>query len=387
MAELSVSEYDLAEQKAISELPNRVIEAFHPVLFQEVGYPTRVRNEAELWKYVDVMHDLRFEKDYSDLLGGLTENEFALLKKLSEQICGFSDINFKQKIVARSSVLRSMNVLRHIRYLFGNERPRVFEIGPGCGYLGAMLLLDGSPYASTDITQSLYMYQNKFWNFISDGGVIDLAGEGKGGALPDIPVGGSIHVPWWEFVKLRPESVPQFDMVTCNHALAEMHHDSLRFSIKLAASFLRTPGKKKAFVFEGWGWERNTSRAFITDVFYQSNFVLVHSDPWITVFAPKGSNNADYHFPPRAAWRGQWRNALRYSVGLPFLESLQYKVKSYKSRQNPISSAVMDGRESQLNARTVKISEVQDFYTGLLGRSDHLTQDEQFGKLIERPLV
>jgi len=56
MAPLTVGEYDSAEQEAISELPNVIQEAFQPVAFQKVGYPTRISRESELVKYIEVLH-------------------------------------------------------------------------------------------------------------------------------------------------------------------------------------------------------------------------------------------------------------------------------------------------------------------------------------------
>jgi len=136
---LSIAEYEHLEQEAIKKFSNRIIEAFQPVTFQELGYPVRITTEADLFKYIDVMHETRFENDFFHLLGNLTKNEFELLQKVNKLICSFSESKFGIKSIARGSVLRSINLLRHIRYLYGNARPRILEIGPGCGYLGAML--------------------------------------------------------------------------------------------------------------------------------------------------------------------------------------------------------------------------------------------------------
>jgi len=54
-------EYDSFEQSACKILPNRVIEAFKPEAFQIVGYPISIKDELELYKYVDVMHESTFE--------------------------------------------------------------------------------------------------------------------------------------------------------------------------------------------------------------------------------------------------------------------------------------------------------------------------------------
>jgi hypothetical protein len=372
MASLTVSEYDSKEQDALAELPNRIIEAFQPVLWnKEIGYPTRVNRESALFKYIDVLHELRFESDYLNLLGGITQHEFDLLKKLTSLVLNFSESQFHRKAITRSSLIRMINVLRHIKYLFGDERPRVFEIGPGSGYLGAMLLLEGYPYAATDVTQAFYLYQNHLWNFISKGNVFEGAKEK---ITPDllgaIPPGSAVHIPWWEFVQLKPESVPEFDIVTCNHALCEMHLDSLRFTLRMARSFLESQNSLKAFVFEGWGYKQNTkisvgSVALATDMFYRFGFSLVHNDSRLTIFAPSGTKNAIGSCP--------WEDL-----------SNSYVPNYFAAVDNPLCQAVLKGRQETQSLEKVDIKEVNAFYTELLGSEDHLSPDEHFCKLVSR---
>ena len=199
---LTVEEYNTAELKAVSELSNIIVEAYQPITFHDTGYPTRVLSEDELWKYVDVMHSLRFETDFTDLIGGhLTKDEFELLKDLTEMVYHFSNSRFQKKIIARASVLRMLNVFRHIKYIFSDTSAKIFEIGPGCGYLGAMVILNGYCYAATDVTQAFYMYQNHLWNFITGGKVTELARESVNNKQFGDPSNGYVtHVPWWEFV-------------------------------------------------------------------------------------------------------------------------------------------------------------------------------------------
>lgn len=390
MTELLVTEYDLAEQEAISELPNRIVEAYEPVIFHKLGYPSRVRYESELFKYIDVMHELRFEEVFADILGGLTENEFELLQRLTELVCRFSESRFGRKALARSSVLLSLNVLRHIRYLFGEARPRVFEIGPGSGYLGAMLMLEGYPYAATDVSQVFYLYQNHFWNFVSDGKVLELVRDNiSHESLAEPPPGGVVHVPWWEFVRLRPESVPQFDVVTCNHTLCEMHPDSLGFAVMIAQASLHAKESLKAFLFEGWGYDGRYLHASVTRRFYRSGFALVHNDSQITVFAPNGTEGTVecLSLPKRSTRQfRRLRNVLRRLAGAAPLtggDSYSYAPCHYVSPRNPLSQAILWGRQSEQGVRTVKIDQVNRFYTDLLGSEDHLGPDEHFWKLID----
>ena len=211
MSKLTVAEYDTFEEKAIMTTPIRIIEAFQPVLWNVTGFPSRIKKDCELYKYVDTMHELRFENDFENLLGNLTIEEFGMLQQVTKLILSFSEKNFNRKLIARSSVLRMINVFRHIKYLYGNNRPRIFEVGPGCGYLGGMLLLDNYPYASTDVSQAFYLYQNNFLDFISEGKLLE--GVHSEINLNKIQEQFNIHIPWWKFVKLNSQSSAEFDLI------------------------------------------------------------------------------------------------------------------------------------------------------------------------------
>jgi hypothetical protein len=60
----------------------------------------------------------------------------------------------------------------------------------------------------------------------------------------------------------------------------------MRFILKLAREMLRvkSPEDLKLFVFEGWGYEKFTTRAAVTEQFYNAGFKLIHNDSKITIF-------------------------------------------------------------------------------------------------------
>ena len=123
---LTVEEYNRKESAAVDALPNRVVEMVSPVMFSSEGYPTRVRNDSELWKYLDVMHETRFERDFATLFGGgMTEQEFALLQRAARLSCEFSNECFKRNSATRGSLLRALNVYRHINDIFNGSPARV----------------------------------------------------------------------------------------------------------------------------------------------------------------------------------------------------------------------------------------------------------------------
>src|SRR5882724_6779751 len=264
---LTVEQYDARERAAVTTLPNRVVEMVNPVVFAAEGYPTRLHSDSELWKYLDVMHETRFERDFATLFGGgLTEAEFGWLQSVARLAHGFSQKCFERNLTTRGSLLRALNVYRHIKDIFGGSPGRVFELGPGSGYLGCLFLLNNWSYAASDITQAFYIFQNRLWNYASGERVKDLATDAAwdGTLAPGEPV----HIPWWEFFSLPERGVPSVDVVTCNHALAEMHPNSLAYALRVAHEMLRGDGMK-TFVFEGWGFEKFVPRSMITERFYR----------------------------------------------------------------------------------------------------------------------
>jgi len=380
---LGVGDYDLAEQNAIENLPNMVVEAVQPVFFNSVGYPSRIRNLSELFKYTDAMHELAFEDRFSGLLQALTESEFDLVRQLTISVSNFSEERFGQSYLARASIIESLNVFRHIRYLFGDARPRVFEIGPGCGYLGAMLIDQGYPYAATDVSQAFYLYQNHFWNFISQARLNELAkGVDDWEDNQDHASGVATHVPWWKFVQLTPDTSPQFDVIICNHALCEMHPNALGFTLNVARAMLDGGGHAKAFVFHGWGSDRRQSHASVAQQFYRSDFVLTHNDSQITVLAPRTSQSdgAFLHLPSRNKTPlVRLRNFARRLAGsAPRPGYADYDPQLYSSSRNPLSNAIVTNREIDEPLRVIGIERLNNFYTDLIGNEDHNTPDERF---------
>ncbi|MEG4914777.1 hypothetical protein [Microcoleus sp. B7-D4] len=351
MAILTVAEYDHAEEEAICLLPNKVVEAFQPFAFAKTGYPFRISRDSALLKYVDVLHELRFETIFSNMLGGgLTTKEFDLLKRLTTLVCNFSEIQFGQKSLAISALLRQFCTLRHIQYLCGNEHPSIFEFGPGSGYLGALLMLEGYPYAATDVAQAFYLYQNRLWDYITGKMNVNFSEWGSQTGqkeLKNLLPGDVTHIPWWEFVKFNQVTLPTFGIVICNSALCEMSRFSLKFSLIISKMLLRMEAMNsqlpiKAFVVEGWGAEWTNSIGSVGNTFNSLGYYQAFADHLITVFLPEKNDE----------------------------------------QSTIIQQSIINGRQAFEPLKTVGIDEVNQFYTELIGSKDHLNADEKFIKFI-----
>jgi hypothetical protein len=241
-----------------------------------------------------------------------------------------------------------------------------------------MLMLEGYPYASTDIAQALYLYQNHSWNFFSDGKVTEgVTQEINPEVLALIPQGSAVHIPWWEFAQLLPDDVPAFDIVTCNHALTEMHPDSLRFNILLSRAFLKgSESSLPAFVFEGWGWATPDDIERVCRTFQEFEFSLIHSDELITIFVPKASNNT-----VQSRERIKAVPAMRGGHLVGYQAAYESGNSPYHS-QNPLSRAILSGREGFEETGMVPMDQLKVLYTALLGREDLDGPDARFAKLV-----
>lgn len=378
---LNVEDYEAIERENIKKLPNRIIEMVNPVVFSSEGYPTRVRDEQELWKYIDVMHETRFCRDFTGIIGGgITEYEFSLIKKLSKHVLQFSEKTFGKKLPVRASLLRALQIYRQINITFEGKPARIFDIGPGSGYLGALLIMNGWAYGATDITQAFYLLQNWLWNTLTENQVIELAETNNwdGSLKANCP----IHIPWWEFYQLPNYQIPSVDIVTCNHALAEMHPNSLMYTLFIAHKMLQGDGIK-AFVFEGWGYEKLMPRSAVTEQFYRFGFRLVHNDNKITIFCPKENIYANPSAnlpssPPLKLWLlDSLKKKLKLPAGIPsFFPPL------ISLEENKLSQLIIEGRKRLKKQSLINLIQVKDFYTKLLGSTDHRTEDEKFLELI-----
>jgi hypothetical protein len=233
-----VSNYNDQEQEALCRLPNRIIEAAQPAGFHYTNYPTRVSDQRELWRYADVMHDRRAQKVF-EKLGGLTFHEFELWAKATEYAAALTG-EFGRRVVPRNAPLAALLSYRTVKSFYDN--PTVFEVGPGCAYLGKMFLLDEQSYRSTDVTQAFSLWQATFL--------------------------GAWQVPWWQWFDHRKDLLA-VDAIVVNHALCEMSENALRYLIIRAermltengvlfadgfgASYLRNPSQTVAlFTQRGW---------------------------------------------------------------------------------------------------------------------------------------
>ncbi len=217
-----VEKYNQAEREGRSTVSNRAIEAFSIELWNTIGYPFKINNESELWRYHDVMQEGRFESNLR-LISNFTDHEFELLTKTARQILSFSERHFPIRNSGKHALTRSLYQYQLIMKNRPHDGPlKILEIGPGSGYLGMLLANDGHEYYAMDAAQAFYLYQKKLWSDVCGAGYFDYSEASSRPENARIT-----HIPWWQFANLSIP-LPNIDIVTINHALAEMHENAVK---------------------------------------------------------------------------------------------------------------------------------------------------------------
>jgi hypothetical protein len=276
---LDVQTYDAAETEASDKLCNRINQAFYPEMFASLGYPMRVKCADQLWRYIDVMHETRTHYNMVHLLKGLTAHEFELFKRVTEIVDCHAKDHYGQRGNPTAALLRAMHVLRLIKIVTGDERPTVLEVGPGCGYLAMLLVMEGYPYVGTDVAQAFYLYQSHMLSRVARN-LRELVVEDEDIlSLRQPEPGTAVHIPWWKWVTMTPEKVGlAAGIMTSNHCLCEMHPSSMAYLSVIGRHILSNhPGGGK-FVFDSWGYNLLHGEGIVLSKFMDHGFRLVHNE-------------------------------------------------------------------------------------------------------------
>lgn len=210
---LSVEEYDAAEQEAKIGLSFTEIMAFSPRTFENLGFPHRVEDERELVRYADWNRD-RANQEYfkpGQFFSGpavwtdYTLDEVAVMNRVRDQAVEVTR-SLGRAVRPLCNPFAHLGLFRILEAMRGSSMLRVFEIGPGSAYLGAMLINEGHySYSSMDNSQAFSLWQSRLFHHIG--------GHEKS------------TIPWWDFLK---SGAPPVDVVVSNANLAEMTPDALK---------------------------------------------------------------------------------------------------------------------------------------------------------------
>lgn len=408
---LDVATYDTAEMAAADRFSNRIVQAFSPEMFQAVGYPMRVKRADQLWRYIDVMHETRTHHNIEFLLQGMTPEEFDLYKRVVKIVDEHASRNFNMRAHPTAALLRAIHVLRLIKIATGDARPAVLEVGPGCGYLAMLLVMEGYPYIGTEVVQAFYIYQSHMLSHVATN-LRELAAEdGDISTLEQPQPGTAIHIPWWKWITLTPEKISvSAGIMTSNHVLCEMHPSSMAYMAVAGRHMLSRHEGGGKFVFENWGYDLLHSPKFVAAKFAEHGWRVCHDEYAMSAMvlsedvnrwlgkslqrqSPSGGQQSK-----REAWRpAARRRVIAMLDAVPPLKRLAvvgYRQLSKLRMQapvsvikgpggvHPLSKQLVEGRAAVIARTTIREPQLQAFLHSHFGGKVPQLPDEAFFDLI-----
>ncbi len=257
----TIKAYDAAELEAKCQLSFAELMAFAPVTFEALGFPHRVEDERELVRYADWNRNAENQKYFQQdhFFSGpavrttYTRDEVEAMDRVRDQAVAATG-KLGRPVRPLSGPFAQLGLFRVLAAI-GLPGLKVFEVGPGTGYLGAMLLNEGADlYGFTDNAQALFLWQGRMLDEV-ERGTVDA-------------------VPWWDFARGR--NLPPVDIVVSNGNLGEMTRDALRITAIRAGEMLEGSALG-LFLFTSVGDPRHNSEGEVDHELRAAGFHLVIS--------------------------------------------------------------------------------------------------------------
>jgi hypothetical protein len=264
---LTIEQYDELEREQTRFLSFTEIMAFSTATFDQAGFPARISDERELLRYVDWNFDLG-NQDYFrpgifmravSLQTVFTSDEAVLLNRLCDHVAQLTGKIAGRSVRPLCNPLAQMGLFRIIcalHEMYGSPELSVFEVGPGSGYLGALLAMNGYRYGSVDNAQALYLWQNRLLASLVGQEFSEWASPTNKSATP------VMHLPWWEYVRMYDHMPMSADVVVSNANLGEMSGRALLYTIAFAQKLL-ADSRIGLFIYASEGDMRQNSAGTI----------------------------------------------------------------------------------------------------------------------------
>lgn len=289
-SQLSAKQYDDAETAAMAFISIPQMMAFRPVAFQSVGWPIHVSTEPELLRYVD--HN--FEGEVAALFkpraefapigyrNAFTLDEKEIIASIRDRVADLTERSFGRRIKPVTNLLVQLGPFRMVRQLSAltkDGNASVFEVGPGAGYLGALLALAGHRYMSYDVAQSLYLWQNRLLAATSSSDFCETATLDQKSALAALERARVGHLPWWQYASLLGGTSIRADVVYSNSNLSEMTNLSLRHVLQISR-YMLADSEIGMFCFFSKGMPSQTPHELLDNEFKLFGYHKVFENPF-----------------------------------------------------------------------------------------------------------
>ena len=269
--------------------------AFATTTFAIFGFPAIVAREQELARYVDwnnsPSNEQYFRPDYfvrgPSVETSFTPRERQIVETVSDSVAALTARYYGREMRPISTLLSQFGLFRVIMALQAQaDRPiTVFEVGPGNGYLGAMLVAAGINYIGFDNAQALYLWQNRLLAECAGDAFYDWIGGGS-----SAPSGVRVqHLPWWHYLRLRKDCPIGADIVVSNTNLGEMNYGALKFTSRIARVILNELSLA-AFLFTNIGDSKQNTMAAVEGELAAAGFRNVCKD-LLYAYVPEGAGS------------------------------------------------------------------------------------------------
>jgi hypothetical protein len=280
--------YDAVERDASRHLPVPILMAFRPVTYQAVGFPVHVSDESELLRYADhnFEHELagffRPGATFAPIayVNAFTPDERDLFNQVRERVVAMTANRFGRPVRPVGNLMVQMGpfrIMHEIARVTDTPQLRVFEAGPGIGYLGALLALTGHRYTSFDVTQSLYLWQNRLLEAVAGADFVETAYQVDIPALAEARVA---HLPWWQFTQLLASCPLRADILYSNSNLGEMSLLALKYLLHIGRALL-ADSKIGLFMYMSTGMLAQSTAESLAVEFQQFGYVKVCDTPFV----------------------------------------------------------------------------------------------------------
>lgn len=286
---LTIEQYNQAEAAAMRGMGLRSLQAYSPATFEDLNYPVRVSEEETLVRYVDTMHETFDGKYFDPGLFQYSVQEGEGLGRVADKVTELTTKSFGKTVRPWMAPFGAIEAFRSVVGFveaLDMKSPRIFEIGPGSAYLGALLIDRGYRYASMDNTQGFYLWQNRLYQALAGDDFQDWALLDDVESAWDQRVG---HMGWWQWANLPGDTSFKADIVVCDHALGEFHPIALRHTVRVVRQILSGENGPKLFLFTSPGREHYSDINAIGRACQQAGMELLFFDGFFGFTVPESS--------------------------------------------------------------------------------------------------
>jgi hypothetical protein len=256
--ELSIDRYDELEREARIKASYPEIRAFSPLTFSQVNFPARVSDERELIRYADIMYEL-LPREQTLSTKAFSKREALIINQMAGQIADLTEKRYGRRIRPLMCLFPQVPILRAVEWLAqqAGRRLTVMEIGPGSGHFGGYIINMGHRYIAADITQALYLWQNRLFGDIAESFTEYASAETI--VFTDTQ---AHHIPWWHLSRLHKDVPFQADVVVCDAAIGEMDSFAVPYILRISREILKH-SNVGCFLYQNVGVENVTPQSAV----------------------------------------------------------------------------------------------------------------------------